>query len=276
MPDCPYHRSQRPTIISPASYREPINNLKMEKGSELDLKETNITSLSRPTWSGFHDNSFVYKIKKIEGELPVDCDWTKKEWAAADTLKIAQSNGWTMTLKPEATVKLCYSDRYIYLIYHVNDRFVRCLTSEVNGPVHKDACVEFFFSPVEGNPQGYFNLEINCGGTIKLGYRNECRSDVVHARSDELSRIIVSHSLPRIIEKEIEGPVGWTVEIAVPFEALNDYSAVAVPGTGAKWRANFYKCSENNSHPHWLSWTPIDSPVPNFHLPEFFGEVEFG
>lgn len=276
IPECPYRRSRRPTIISQASYRKPIDNLKLKKSLQLNLKENNIASLSRPTSPRFHDNSFVYKIKKIEGELPIDCDWAKKEWAAADTLKIGRTNGWAMTFKPEAAVKLCYNDRYVYLIYRVNDSFVRCLTSEVNGPVHKDACVEFFFSPVGSDPRGYFNLEINCGGTIKLGYRNGSWSDAVHARSDDVNGIIVCHSLPGIIEREIEGPVVWTLELAVPFEALNKYSPVAAPGTGTKWRANFYKCAENNSHPHWLSWAPIDSPVPNFHLPEFFGEVEFG
>jgi hypothetical protein len=47
------------------------------------------------------------------------------------------------------------------------------------------------------------------------------------------------------------------------------------PAPGVRWRANFYKCAEHNSHPHWLMWAPIDFPKPNFHLPEFFGTLEF-
>ena len=222
-----------------------------------------------------YTNSFIYKINRIDHELPVNCDWTKEEWARASTLRIDHANNWAMTFKPETTVKMCYNNKFIYLIYRVEDRFVRCLTTEVNGPVHKDACVEFFFSPVEDNPQGYFNLEINCAGTIKLGYRDGLNTYAAHARSEDVTKIITCHSLPGVIQREIVDPIEWTLEIAVPFEVLNNYSPVTVPCSGAKWRTNFYKCAENNSHPHWLSWAPIDSPVPNFHLPEFFGEVEF-
>ena len=38
-------------------------------------------------------------------------------------------------------------------------------------------------------------------------------------------------------------------------------------------RANFYKCGDKTAHPHYLSWSPIDTPKPDFHRPEFFGEL---
>jgi len=41
------------------------------------------------------------------------------------------------------------------------------------------------------------------------------------------------------------------------------------------WRANFYKCADSTSHPHWLTWSPVDHPTPHFHLPAFFGTLEF-
>ena len=43
----------------------------------------------------------------------------------------------------------------------------------------------------------------------------------------------------------------------------------------APWRANFYKCADRTSHPHCLTWAPVDFPVPNFHLPRSFGVLEF-
>ena len=38
-------------------------------------------------------------------------------------------------------------------------------------------------------------------------------------------------------------------------------------------RANFYKCGDKTAHPHYLSWSPIDTPKPDFHRPDFFGEL---
>ena len=40
-------------------------------------------------------------------------------------------------------------------------------------------------------------------------------------------------------------------------------------------KANFYKCGDRLKQQHYLSWNPIDLPRPNFHCPEFFGELTF-
>ena len=40
-------------------------------------------------------------------------------------------------------------------------------------------------------------------------------------------------------------------------------------------RCNFYKCGDNLSKPHFLSWAPIHTEKPNFHTPQFFQKVDF-
>jgi hypothetical protein len=50
---------------------------------------------------------------------------------------------------------------------------------------------------------------------------------------------------------------------------------VEKPGPGVTWRANFYKCADKTSHPHWLTWAHVNYPKPKFHLPEYFGRIEF-
>ena len=67
----------------------------------------------------------------------------------------------------------------------------------------------------------------------------------------------------------------WTVAYALPVSLLRDYGPVLTPSPGAAWRGNFYKCADNTSHPHWLTWSPIDHPRPNFHLPHTFGRLVF-
>lgn len=47
------------------------------------------------------------------------------------------------------------------------------------------------------------------------------------------------------------------------------------PAPGTRWRANFYKCADKTSHPHWLTWAPVDYPKPKFHLSGFLGWIEF-
>jgi Carbohydrate-binding family 9 len=45
--------------------------------------------------------------------------------------------------------------------------------------------------------------------------------------------------------------------------------------TGVATRANFQKCGDSLPSPHYLVWNYIESENPDFHRPEFFGEVEF-
>ena len=44
---------------------------------------------------------------------------------------------------------------------------------------------------------------------------------------------------------------------------------------GRDMRANFYKCGDKLTTPHFLSWNKIDLPSPCFHCPPFFGQIHF-
>lgn len=45
--------------------------------------------------------------------------------------------------------------------------------------------------------------------------------------------------------------------------------------SGKTIRANFYKCGDALKKPHFLSWSPINIEKPDFHRPDFFGEITF-
>ncbi len=61
----------------------------------------------------------------------------------------------------------------------------------------------------------------------------------------------------------------------LPVEILKKYASVEKPAPGVTWKANFYKCADKTSYPHWLTWNPVDHPSPNFHLPQYFGAIVF-
>jgi hypothetical protein len=52
------------------------------------------------------------------------------------------------------------------------------------------------------------------------------------------------------------------------FDALTSLDGVAAA-------ANFYKVGSGLSVPHYLTWNPVGTPAPDYHRPEFFGEVLF-
>ena len=172
-------------------------------------------------------------------------------------------------------MKIAYDSQAIYVIFRVEDRYVLAVAGKSQDPVFLDSCVEFFFTPDNDISKGYFNLEMNCGGTLLFKYRRLDNQPPTIISSDDCSRIPVAHTLPKRIDPEIQEPVTWTVEYAIPLDILRKHVSISEPKSGTVWRANFFKCADNSSHPHWLTWNKVEFPVPKFHLPEFFGEIEF-
>jgi hypothetical protein len=218
----------------------------------------------------------VYKVKKLQTELVVDSNWRKPQLQNANTLSIDLYMGDHPKHKPKTKAKLLYDDENIYIIFRVIDRYVKSVATEYHGKVWDDSCVEFFFTPSENLKDGYFNLEINCGGTLLCRYQTAPNKNITFLEIEDCKKIEVAHSLPRIVKEEITTPVIWTLEYRLPFEVIKKYCPQAqTPLSQVKWRANFFKCANKSSHPHWLVWNFIDNSTPAFHMPEYFGILEF-
>ena len=60
----------------------------------------------------------------------------------------------------------------------------------------------------------------------------------------------------------------WLAEV-IPF------SLIGMDKAPESLRMNFYKCGDKCSKMHFLSWSEIDLPAPDFHCPDYFGKVIF-
>ncbi len=133
-----------------------------------------------------------------------------------------------------------------------------------------DSCVEFFLSP-EGNDD-YYNLECNCIGTKLLGFR-KLGAQSEHASDSIMDNIQVYSSLGNEPFEEKTGSFSWYLEAKIPWSSFWQHQISNVKGKSMK--ANFYKCGDELSKPHYLSWNPIHTEQPSFHQPHFFGELIF-
>ena len=217
----------------------------------------------------------TYRVAKSSSPR-VTSDWTAKEWQAIKSLELTYSMGVRPEHFPKTQAKLRYDENAIYVIFRVEDRYVKAVAKQSHGAVYNDSCAEFFFTPDKELSTTYFNLEMNCGGTMLFHFQTAPQSEPTKIASDELAKIKVSHSLPKLIDPEITEPTVWTISYRLPIEVIkNTYPNAVQPQSGVRWRANFYKCADRTSHPHWLTWNPVQHPSPNFHLPNFFGMLEF-
>lgn len=171
---------------------------------------------------------------------------------------------------PEVSVQIAYNEEELFLQYQVNEQSVKAEIAESNGRVWTDSCVEFFLSP-EGNDE-YYNLEINCIGTILLGFRRK-GEPAVHASEEQIASIRRTSSLGDSPFPERKEATSWQITVAIPWGTFFKHDLKSVPEK--KFRGNFYKCGDELSVPHFVSWTRIKTPQPSFHNPEFFGGLEF-
>jgi len=217
----------------------------------------------------------MYKVEKINEPIIINANWNKLPWQNIKALKIKNWMGEKPDHIPTVQAKIAYDQDAIYVIFHVEDRYVRAVADGYQGKVYEDSCVEFFFTPGNDIKKGYFNLETNCGGTALFHFQKIPRKDSDSIPLELFNKIEMASALPSKIEPEISDPVTWTLEYRIPFEILHDYYDISTPESGVKWLANLYKCGDKTSHPHWLTWSVIDKPKPDFHVPEYFGILEF-
>lgn len=169
--------------------------------------------------------------------------------------------------KPEVTFKIAYSDQAIVLKFEVNERYLRINTFQTNGRVWEDSCVEFFIS---FQNSFYYNLEFNAIGIGLMGYGSSDRSLRTRLPDHIIEKIKSFSTIKSSIDKE---GVDWDLTLYIPLEVFKHEKFQSLKGLNCS--ANFYKCGDLLPQPHYLSWSPIASSEPNFHLSEFFGNIRF-
>ena len=163
---------------------------------------------------------------------------------------------------PEVDLHLAYSDKSLIVLFKVSEEHVLGSVLDNNGPVWEDSCVETFIKdPVN---EGYYNIEVNCIGT-KLAAHRLSRTEFEHFNEEKLAEIKCFSSLehkPTDLDNK-----KWTLLEIIPFSILGLAKAPEY------LNANFYKCGDKCRKAHYLSWSPIGLPNPDFHCPNFFGKL---
>ncbi len=87
----------------------------------------------------------------------------------------------------------------------------------------------------------------------------------------KIVRITSVEGLPAVTEPldYAGGLWNWRVMLVIPFEVIG----VDPDSLPEKLLGNFYKCGDLTAHPHYVTWSPVGTPGPDFHRPEFFGEL---
>ncbi|MCR5076862.1 MAG: hypothetical protein K6A82_02355 [Prevotella sp.] len=171
---------------------------------------------------------------------------------------------------PRVEFAIAHKSDAILLHYRVEEDGARAVSGADLGPVWEDSCCEFFVSPDDRG--GYYNLECNCIGTVLL-CNGQAREGRTAAPTAVLGQIDRWASFGRVPFGMKRGAQTWELSLAVPVSSFFRHEIKNL--AGLSMRANFYKCGDRTPRPHFLSWNPIDLPSPDFHCPDFFGQISF-
>lgn len=209
-------------------------------------------------------------IKEIKIKKPVtfaEAEHLLEQHSVTHT--IGNLNWKEFSYKPEVRFRIAHISNEIWLKYYVKEKYVKAIETRTNGDVYKDTCVEFFIAPTGKN---YYNFEISCIGTIHLAY-GKGRNGRKFVDPDMIAKIERVSTLGNQPFEEKSGNFDWEIMIRIPVEVLT-YSKIKSL-SGLKGTANFYKCGDETSIPHYVTWNPVKTKEPDYHRPEFFGQIQF-
>ena len=214
----------------------------------------------------------VAEVRKLElkSDLPSLEEISDKMDDKKDFLMINTINWMGYEYKPDVRLAVAYSDNEIFLKYYIKESYCKAEKTVTNEMVCEDSCVEFFVSPEDDGI--YYNLEFNPIGTCLLGtgYDRASSRRVNPEIVSKIRRLTSEGSEPF---KEKTGDNAWTITIAIPFEVFFRHKIKDLKGK--TFRANFYKCGDKLTVPHYVTWSPVGTQEPDYHRPEYFGMLKF-
>lgn len=184
---------------------------------------------------------------------------------------IDQANWPEFPYSPRVTFRIGHHENAIWLKFYVTEESVLAERTETNSATHRDSCVEFFIAPEPDG--GYYNLEVNCIGTVHLAYGPD-RYQRSFLDPESIKKYIrTSSSLGSRPFPEKTGGHTWEMMVTISPEIFIHGNGLAL--SGKRMQGNFYKCGDDTSPKHYLSWNPVGTPRPDFHQPPYFGTLVF-
>lgn len=189
-----------------------------------------------------------------------------EEFGQRDTIEVVNWQD-RYPYKPITFFNIARSDDSIFIKFYVRGNLLKAVYSTDQSPVYEDSCVEFFCKLPDSD--FYTNFEFNCIGTCLAAKRKSRKDNVVPFNRDEMLTIKRAPSIGKRAFNEMQGLFEWELTVEIPFKLIG----IDPQNLPTKLQANFHKCANKTDSPHFISWNPIKTEEPDFHRPEFFGEI---
>ncbi len=172
--------------------------------------------------------------------------------------------------KPSMSFAAAHTGDALLLHYRVEEQSVRAVARHDHEHIWEDSCAEFFCMPA--NDGIYYNVECNCTGKLLVA-AGKGRNERQPAPAEVMQAIDRWASLGTEPFDTRLSPTPWELALRLPLATFFLHKLDSLDGLTAT--GNVYKCGDLLPVPHFVSWNPITTESPDFHRPEFFGQMRF-
>jgi hypothetical protein len=229
------------------------------------------------------------KQLKIDGILdePV---WEKAEWISDFT----DIKGISSAIpKLNTKVKMLWDEKYLYVAAKMEEPNIWATLKKHDDIIWHDNAFEIFIDP-DGSTHKYCEIEINAFNTIwdlllLKPYRDMKKPNI---SGWDIKGLKSAVSINGTLNKPDSNNKNWTVEFAIPWQALQEITEVAVPPKNFdQWRVNFLRVewktevkgdslrkainpsTKKAYPPDYWAWSP--QGIVDMHYPEMWGYIQF-
>ena len=226
----------------------------------------------------------AYKTEQpiiIDGKLN-DSQWDNAGW----TDNFVDIEG---SLKPNpffnTKVKMLWDSSYFYFGAQIEEPHVWATLTQRDAVIFKDNDFEIFLDP-DGDTHNYYELEINALGTewdllLLKPYHDGSK---VAIDSWDIAGLKSKVFIDGTINDPSDTDIGWSLEIAIPWQVLEEAAPNFHPEIGEQWKVNFSRVHWNRDiingeyiktkdpEYNWV-WSPQGHIY--MHIPELWGLVQF-
>lgn len=217
----------------------------------------------------------------IDGKID-DKSWQDAGWT--DSFVDIEGN-----LKPkpffDTKVKMLWDENYFYFGAYMEEPHIWGTLTARDAVIFYDNDFEIFLDP-DGDTHNYYELEVNALETewdllLLKPYRDQGR---VAVDSWDIPGLITKVHIEGSLNNPNDQDEYWSVEIAIPWKALEECAPSFHPNEGDQWKVNFsrvqwdlvitgngYEKTDSREY-NWV-WSP--QGLINMHYPEMWGLVQF-
>lgn len=235
----------------------------------------------------------TYVIYKIPGALEIDGKIDETEWQQANwTDPFLDIQGHHLpSPRFETKAKMLWDEDYLYIAAQIEEPHVWATIDERDAVIFMENNFEIFIDP-DGDTHNYYELEVNALATFwDLMLTQPYRTGGRPLNAWDIKGLEIGIDIMGTLNDPSDIDKGWTVEMAIPLDVLNQTIQRDQPKDGSQWKLNFSRVEwqtevENGNYikqinpetgkpfpeDNWV-WSP--QGVIDMHLPERWGIVQF-